>query len=192
MLKQLPPDAHPLLPWAVLMHDVAKPLTASRDPQTGSIHFYEHEKIGADLAEKILERLRFPRQDIETVATVVRHHMQFKDARQMRKATLRRMLLRDTFPLELELHRLDCLGSHRRLDVYDFLVAQQAELARQPEMRPPLLSGNDLIALGVKPGPALGALLTEIRDKQLAEELLTPAEARDWAKRRVAEIQPRP
>ena len=37
--------------------------------------------------------------------------MQFKDVKQMRKATLRRLLLRETFPLELELHRLDCLGS---------------------------------------------------------------------------------
>ena len=42
----------------------------------------------------------------------------------MRKATLRRMLMRPTFPLELQLHRVDCLGSHGRLDVYDFLVEQ--------------------------------------------------------------------
>lgn len=42
----------------------------------------------------------------------------------MRKATLRRMLLRPTFPIELALHRLDCLGSHSRLDIFDSLVAQ--------------------------------------------------------------------
>lgn len=184
MLAKMPPDAPLLLPWAVLLHDVAKPLTASRDPQTGSIHFYEHEKIGAELTEKILERLRFPRKDIETVATVVRYHMQFKDARQMRKATLRRMLLRETFSLELQLHRLDCLGSNGRLDAYNFLVEQQAELARQPEMRPPLLTGNDLIALGLKPGPEIGALLNEIRDKQLAEELRTREEALEWVTQR--------
>jgi hypothetical protein len=47
--------------------------------------------------------------------------MQFKDVKQMRKATLRRLLLRETFPLELELHRLDCLGSHGDLELYDFL-----------------------------------------------------------------------
>jgi poly(A) polymerase len=180
MLKQLPPDAHPLLPWAVLLHDVAKPLTASRDAQTGSIHFYEHEKIGATMAETILERLKFPRKDIETVATAVRFHMQFKDARQMRKATLRRMLLRETFPLELQLHRLDCLGSHGRLDAFEFLGAQANELAHQPEILPPLLTGDDLIALGAKPGKALGALLHELREKQLADELKTPDEARAW------------
>lgn len=182
MLKQLPPDAPPLLPWAVLLHDVAKPRTASRDAQTGSIHFYEHEKLGAQMTEQILERLKFPRKDIETVATVVRFHMQFKDAFQMRKATLRRMLLRATFPLELQLHRLDCLGSHRRLDAYDFLVAQAAELATQPQIRPPLLTGADLIALGVLPGRALGGVLQELREKQLADELRTPDEARDWVR----------
>jgi poly(A) polymerase len=183
MLKQLPADAHPSLPWAVLMHDVAKPLTASRDERTGSIHFYEHEKIGARLTEEILERLRFPRKQIEEIATVVRFHMQFKDALQMRKATLRRMLLRETFPLELQLHRLDCLGSHGRLDAYNFLVAQAAELANQPEIHPPLLTGEDLIALGMKPGKAMGALLNELREKQLSDELKTPAEAIEWVRR---------
>ena len=185
MLKALPPDAHPSLPWAVLLHDVAKPVTASSDPQTGSIHFYEHEKIGAEMAEEILGRLRFPRKQIEEVATVVRYHMQFKDAPQMRKSTLRRMLLRETFPLELELHRLDCAGSHAMFDIYDFLVDQAAELAKQPEIRPPLLTGEDLIALGLKPGPVLGKLLAEIREQQLQDVLKSPDEARRWVKERI-------
>ena len=112
--------------------------------------------------------------------------MQFKDARQMRKSTLRRLLMRETFPLELALHRLDCVGSHGRLDVYDFLGAQAEELAKQPQIRPPLLTGNDLIALGLKPGPTLGALLAEIREQQLQDELKTKAEARQWAKARIS------
>ena len=185
MLRHLPADADASLPWAVLMHDVAKPLTSSHDPKTGSIHFYEHEKVGAQMAGQILERLRFPRKQIEEIATAVRYHMQFKDAPQMRKSTLRRMLLRDSFPLELELHRLDCLGSHGQLDIYDFFVAQAAELAKQPQIRPPLLTGEELLALGMKPGPALGALLNEIREKQLQDELKTPAEALEWAKARI-------
>ena len=189
MLQHLPPDADPSLPWAVLLHDVAKPVTASTDPKTGSRHFYGHEKIGADMAETILGRLRFPRKQIEEIAKAVRYHMQFKDAMQMRKSTLRRLLMRPTFPLELALHRLDCLGSHGRLDVYDFLVAQARELERQPQIRPPLLTGDDLIALGMKPGPALGALLAEIREKQLQDELKTKAEARQWAKHRLAETK---
>jgi poly(A) polymerase len=180
MLEQLPPDAQPSLPWAVLLHDVAKPLTASRDPQTGSIHFYEHERIGATMTEQILDRLRFPRKQIEEIADAVRHHMQFKDAPKMRKATLRRMFLRDTFPLELQLHRLDCLGSHRRLDVYDFLVRQAEAFTNQPAIRPPLLTGEDLIALGLKPGPEIGRLLAEIRERQLSDELASADAAREW------------
>jgi hypothetical protein len=95
------------------------------------------------------------------------------------------MLLRETFPLELQLHRLDCLGSHGMLDVYEFLVAEAAELAKQPEIRPPLLSGTDLVALGLQPGPAMGRLLAEIREKQLQDELKTPAEARQWVQSQV-------
>jgi poly(A) polymerase len=185
MLQHLPPTADPLLPWAVLLHDVAKPVTASTDPKTGSRHFYGHERLGAAMAEEILERLRFPNKPIGAVVKAVRCHMQFKDALQMRKSTLRRLLMRPTFPLELELHRLDCLGSHGRLDVHDFLVAQARELEKQPEIRPPLLTGDDLIALGMRPGPALGELLTEIRERQLQDELKTKAEARKWAKTRI-------
>jgi poly(A) polymerase len=186
MFRHLPADAPPPLPWAVLLHDVAKPATATRDPATGEIHFYGHEKVGADMARAILRRLRFPRRQMEEVVTCVRLHMQFKDVTQMRKATLRRLLLRPTFPLELELHRLDCLGSHGRLDHYEFLKEQAAALARQPALRPPLLTGRDLIELGMKPGPAMGALLAELREKQLQDELTSRRAARAWVRRRLA------
>jgi poly(A) polymerase len=186
MLRQLPAGSDPLLPWAVLMHDIAKPITASRDPETGAIHFYDHERIGADMARRIMGRLRFPKKQLEDVATAVRHHMQFKDARQMRKSTLRRMMMRPTFPLELALHRLDCLGSNGNLEAHDFLVEQAEELAKQPEIIPPLVTGDDLIRLGLKPGPPLGQLLAEIREKQLADELKSKDEAETWARQRLA------
>jgi poly(A) polymerase len=116
--------------------------------------------------------------------------MQFKDVKQMRKATLRRLLLRETFPLELELHRLDCLGSHGQFDLYEFLLAQAEELKKKPAIRPPLLTGDDLIKLGMKPGPAMGVLLNEIREKQLQDELKTPRQAKAWAKMQIQKIEP--
>ena len=191
MLEHLPTPAaggtvHESLPWTAILHDIAKPRTASRG-EDGLIHFYTHEKVGADMAEEILVRLRFPRKQTDEIAEAVRHHMQFKDAPKMRKSTLRRMLMRPTFPLELELHRLDCLGSHRRLDIYDFLVEQRAHLDDQPHLIPPLLTGEDLKALGVKPGPDMGALLHELRELQLADELKTAEEARAWLKVRLGE-----
>jgi putative nucleotidyltransferase with HDIG domain len=186
MLKNLAAGANESLPWAVLLHDIAKPVTAEKDLATGKIHFYGHEKIGAEMAEKILQRLKFPNKQIEEIVACVLHHMQFKDVKQMRKATLRRLLMRETFSLELELHKLDCLGSHGDLEFYNFLVEQAAELEKQPAIRPPLLTGKDLIALGMKPGKELGALLAEIREKQLADELKTPRQAKAWVKRVLA------
>ena len=190
MLKNLPANAPETLPWAVLLHDIAKPVTAEREPTTGKIHFYGHEKVGADMAEDVLRRLKFSNQQIEEIVTCVRNHMQFKDVKQMRKATLRRLLLRETFPLELELHRLDCLGSSGDLEHYHFLLEQAEELKHLPAIRPPLLTGNDLMELGMTAGPAVGAMLHEVRERQLQDELKTTAEARAWVKANLAKSQP--
>jgi poly(A) polymerase len=186
MLENLPVGASELLPWTVLLHDIAKPVTAERDAATGKIHFYGHEKVGAEMAETILRRLKFSNQQIEEIVEAVRHHMQFKDVKQMRKATLRRLLLRETFPLELELHRLDCLGSSGDLEHYHFLVAEAEALKQLPSVRPPLLTGNDLMELGMKPGAAIGAMLHEVRERQLQDELKSPEAARAWVKANLA------
>jgi poly(A) polymerase len=189
MLEHLPnPLPSESLPWTAILHDIAKPQTASRGDD-GLIHFYGHEKVGALLAEQILERLKFPRRQIDEISAAVRHHMQFKDAPKMRKATLRRMLMRDTFPLELELHRLDCLGSHRRLDIHEFLREQRDHLNDQPHLHPPLLNGHDLLALGARPGPEIGLLLHELRDQQLAEEITTADAARVWVRERLESLR---
>lgn len=186
MLSQLPEDASPELPWAVLLHDVAKPVTASKDAESGSIHFYGHEKVGAEMSEILLQRLKFPRKQTDEIVAAVLYHMQFKDVKEMRKSTVRRMIMRETFPLELALHRLDCLGSHRMLDHYDFMVEQTKEFEEMPEILPPLLNGDDLKAMGMHPGPRMGELLTELRDKQLQEELKSSDEARAWVKEKLA------
>jgi poly(A) polymerase len=186
MLDKLPADAGESLPWAVLLHDIAKPITAQREPGTSRIHFYGHEKMGAAMAEEILRRLKFSNQQIGGITAAVLHHMQFKDVKLMRKATLRRMLLRATFPLELELHRLDSLGSHGDLEHYDFCVAANEELKRQPEIHPPLLTGDDLLALGLPRGKRIGELLHQVREKQLGEELKTRREALAWVKKQLS------
>ena len=181
MLSKLPAEASVELPWTALLHDIAKPVTQS-ECEEGRIHFYGHEKIGADMAQQILQRLRFPNVEIEAIVQTVRYHMQFKDAPKMRKATLRRMLMRPTFELELEQHRLDCLGSHGLMDIYDFIREEQTVLQEKPLLLEPLISGRDLIELGIEPGPALGQLLDAVRDQQLAETFSTREEALAWAK----------
>jgi hypothetical protein len=103
--------------------------------------------------------------------------MVFKDVRQMRPAKLRRFMARPNFGIELELHRVDCAGSHRDLENYRFLVNKAAEFAREPLIPPPLIRGNDLLALGLKPGPRIGELLEAIQTAQLEGEITTRAEA---------------
>ena len=185
-LEKLPSDASSILPWTLLLHDIGKPVTSSTGVD-GRIHFYGHEKVGAEMTKAILERLRFPKKQIDEIVFTVRHHMQFKDAPKMRKATLRRMLLRPTFELELEQHRLDCLASHGKLDILDFLRKEQVALNEQPELIPPIICGKDLIELGIKPGPAMGDLLETIRDKQLAEEFTSREQVLAWVKEKTAQ-----
>ena len=136
-------------PWTILLHDIAKPATASLG-EDGRIHNYGHDKLGAEMAKVILERLKFPRKQIDEIIFTVREHMHLAAAPKMRKAKLRRILLRSTFELELEQHRIDCLGSHTKLDIYDFLRAEQAALERTPTLIKPLVTGRDLIELGVE------------------------------------------
>lgn len=186
MLSLLPPSAPAELVWGVLLHDVAKPVTARQDPQSGAWQFPAHEKVGEQMTREILRRLRFPNAEIEAVATLVRHHMQFKDVPLMRQATRRRMVLRPTFPLELELHRLDCLSSHGLLTPYQIMLREAEAVRQQPALRPPLVHGHDLLALGLKPGPRLGALLAEIRERQLEGELTDREAALAYARRKLA------
>ena len=131
---------------------------------------------------EIMNRLRFPKAESATVRTCVLHHMQLKDAQQMRPATLRKLFLRPTFPVELELHRLDSIASTGKLDNFEFLEAGFAEFKDQLELHKPLIDGDDLIALGQAPGSELGKLLNDIRNRQLAGELTTREQALDWAR----------
>ena len=180
MLSHLPADAGTTLIWSVLMHDIAKPATLRRDG--GRIRFLGHEKVGATMVLEITNRLRFPKAESAAVKTCVRHHMQLKDAQQMRPATLRKLFLRPTFPVELALHRLDSLASSGKLDNFEFLEAKLGEFQDQPELQKPLVDGGDLIALGQLPGAELGRLLSDIRDRQLAGELTTREKALAWAR----------
>ena len=186
MLDSMGDDAPVELPWTILLHDIAKLATAAIG-KDGLIHNYGHDKLGAKMAEDILRRLKFPRKQIDAIVFTVLKHMNLAAAPKMRKAKLRRMLLRPTFELELEQHRIDCLGSHRKSDIYDFLRVEQAALADQPALIEPLVRGSDLIELGIEPGPPMGKLLDEIRDRQLAEEFSTREQALAWAKENAAQ-----
>jgi len=182
MLQLLPGEVSVPLVFAVLFHDVAKPVTAMVDT-TGRIRFNDHDRIGAQMTEAIMRRLRFSGAEIEATVEMVRQHMVFKDAPNMRVAKLKRFMARPTFDDELELHRVDCESSHRMLDNYEFLLRKRDEFANEPIIPPPLVRGDDLIALGLKPGPKFGEILEAVETRQLEGTLRTTEEALEWVKR---------
>jgi len=182
MLSLLPESVAVPLVFSVLLHDVAKPLTSTVD-ETGRIRFSGHDKLGAEMTERIMERLRFSRAEIDATAEMVRQHMVFKDVPKMRLAKLKRFMARPTFQEELELHRVDCEGSHRMLDNYEFLLGKQMEFANEPIIPPPLVRGEDLIALGLRPGPKFGEILEAVETQQLEGALRDRDEALAWVRK---------
>ena len=182
MLEMLPAEVSLPLVLSVLFHDVAKPVTATVD-ETGRIRFNEHDRIGAEMTEAIMERLRFSRAEIDATVEMVRQHMVFKDVPKMRVAKLKRFMARPTFEEELELHRVDCASSHGMMDNYEFLLRKREEFANEPIIPPPLVRGGDLIELGLKPGPKFGEILEAVETRQLEGTLKDREEALDWVKR---------
>ena len=182
MLKLLPASVSLPLVLSALFHDIGKPPTSEVD-ETGRIRFNGHDRIGAEMTEEIMKRLRFSRAEIDATVEAVRQHMVFKDVPRMRIAKLKRFMARPTFADELELHRVDCASSHRMMENYDFLLRKRDEFANEPIIPPPLVTGNDLIALGMKPGPKFGEILEAVETLQLEGTLRSREEAIDWLKR---------
>jgi poly(A) polymerase len=108
--------------------------------------------------------------------------MNFINVTNMRLSTLKRFLSRPTLEDELEMHRVDCLASHGDISNYTFIRQKQAELSVE-EIRPAaLISGKDLIELGLAPGPLFGTILREGYDLQLEGKLRSKEEALAWVK----------
>ena len=184
MLSLLPNDVSVPLVFSVLFHDLGKARTATVD-ETGRIRFSGHDKLGAAMTDELMHRLRFSRAEIEATVEAVEQHMIFKDVPRMRVARLKRFMARPNFDDELELHRVDCLGSHGMLDNYEFLVRKQEEFANEPIIPPPLVRGDDLIALGLKPGPQFGEILEAVETRQLEGALRDREEALEFIREEV-------
>lgn len=181
MLDLLPKEASLPLVFSVLFHDIGKPPTSSVD-ENGRIRFNGHDRIGAEMTEAVMQRLRFSRAEIDATVEAVRQHMVFKDVPNMRVAKLKRFMARPTFADELELHRVDCESSHGMMDNYDFLRQKREEFANEPIIPPPLVRGDDLLALGLKPGPKIGEILEAVETRQLEGALRDREEALEWVK----------
>lgn len=183
MLGLLPAQVSLSLVWSVLLHDIAKPATFTRDPD-GRIRFNGHDKLGAEMSEEILRRLKYPNDVIEPTVEAVANHMVFKDVQKMRISRLKRFMARPGFEDEMELHRVDCQSSNGFSDNYDFIRQKQEEFGHDPLplIPKPLINGHGLMAMGIPKGPQVGELLTAVQNLQLEGVLTTSEEAFAWVK----------
>lgn len=162
------------LALGVLLHDVGKPATFR---VADRIRFDGHVEVGVEIAHALLTRLKYPHDVIAQAGALIKNHMRFMDAPRMKASTLKRFLRMPDFHEHLELHRLDCLSSNGRLDNFNFVQARLEALAPEQLKPAPLLTGNDLIAAGYRPGPAFGKVLREVEDAQLEGRVATTSEA---------------
>jgi poly(A) polymerase len=178
MLEQLPAGCSPTLAWGVLLHDVGKPPTFTPPSgPNGRIRFDQHVEVGTRMAEDICGRLRFSNDDTEQIAALVANHLRFKDVAQMKLSTLKKFVRLNRFEEHLELHRLDCSSSHRNMAAYDFVRKFIAETPPEQVHPPRLLTGEDLIELGYRPGPRFKEILAAIEDAQLNGAINTREDA---------------
>jgi poly(A) polymerase len=162
------------LALGVLLHDVGKPPTFTVRER---IRFDNHVEVGAKMAEEICARLRISARETTRVVELVHHHLRFKDFPNMKRSTQLRFIRMEGFDEHLELHRLDCLSSHRDLTNYQ-MARRMLEETPKEEIKPaPLLTGTDLIAAGYKPGPIFKTILRAVEDAQLEGRVHTLQDA---------------
>jgi poly(A) polymerase len=167
-----------VLRLAALLHDIGKPGTRSRLPD-GRVAFHHHEVVGAKMARRLLQRLRFPKDVTADVSRLVGLHLRFHGygAGEWTDSAVRRYVT-DAGPLLSRLHaltRADCTTrnqakAQRLARAYDSLEERIAQLAEREELAAirPDLDGNEIMAiLRIPPGPLVGRAYAYLRELRL-------------------------
>lgn len=198
-------DRIPLLKCTALFHDIGKPATKGLKPGTGRISFTNHDQAGAELMSLIGERMKLPNQAQDFLVRLVKEHLQplFLSAEGVTAAARMRWFRKmgDDIVPALILSMADVMssqgpesGEEYRRNFLQWCVQMSrdyyASLKKILE-QPRLVSGHDLIGLGMKPGPQIGILLEQVTEAQdngvvtnreealeLAAELLMQLKAR--------------
>ena len=182
------------LAWAILFHDMAKPDVATvtiEDDGSERIRFNGHDTVGATKADEVMKRLKFSNADREAIKTAVANHMKYYRVKEMRKNTLRKLVGSPTFDLEMELHRIDCASIGRATENWQFLKEFEASFAAEPVLPEPLVSGRDVMAIGVPPGREVGVWKMAAYDRQLEDKSETQAQLLAWIQsERAAQVNP--
>lgn len=170
VLSKVPPELP--LRLAALFHDIAKPLCISRDEK--GLHFYQHEKIGSELASQILNRLKFPVKTRKLVNSLIRDHLKLKnagkEAEKLSSKNLRKLILNwgDDLRLLLKLIHADNLSHapeyvlERQIPALRKRVEQLKKGLTKAEMP---VKGKDVIEFfNLKPGKKIKKYLDESQE----------------------------
>lgn len=184
-----------LLRLAALFHDVGKPKTRAFGPG-GTVSFHHHEVVGARMTRERMEALRYPSEEVDTVARLVELHLRFHTYQLGWTDKAVRRYVRDAGGLLdrlNELTRCDCTTRNvakaralgRRMDELEARIAELREREELDAMRPDL-DGNQVMALlGIPPGPLVGRALEFLLELRIDEGPLGEEEAtgrlREWA-----------
>lgn len=168
-----------------LFHDIGKLVTREVTP-TG-VHFIGHEMEGPAVAEKIMTDLKYPKTDIDAVKLGIQHHMKLKhggdDAVKLSDKSLRKFKIAAGQYLE---HVLDVIHADNVAHASASAMPNQVAAVRKrletldiKEVDKPTLpiTGNDLIAIGIKPGPVIGKILSAVTDAWYENPSITKDQA---------------
>ena len=172
---------NPSFPLAMgtLMHDVGKPGTAGRKEDRYT--FYHHEQVGARMANDLALRLKLSNTERDRIVWLVEKHQYLADARKMRPSKLKTILNHPGIHELLNLHRADALASGKSVDHVEYCEHLLRSWAPEDLNPPPLITGHDLLQLGVDPGPLYKKILDRVREAQLDGTMLARQEAMDLA-----------
>jgi putative nucleotidyltransferase with HDIG domain len=176
-----------------LFHDIGKTLTKTISPE-GTVHFYGHEDVGADMVKKIMQRLKYPNELIDAVVMGVKQHMKLKhggpDASNVSDKTLRKFMVTVGDNLEdiLDLIHADNIAhsEHSSMPEQISIVRDRLnKLNQQIDSKKPKfpINGKDLINIGFKPGKDIGVALAAVEDAYYENPNLTYDEAIEIAKK---------
>ena len=175
------------LAMGILLHDIGKTITFE---ELDRIRFNLHEKVGADMTAKICDRLKTSNAEKDRIVWLVLKHLYFKDAQKMRLSKLKRLLAEEGYPELAELCRIDALASSGDLSDYHYCQEMFSKLSHEEVKPKPLITGHDLIAMGLKPSPLFKDILTKIEDEQLEGNVKTKEAAIEMVKSLIYQMNP--
>ena len=176
--------ADKVLRLTMLFHDVAKPV-CRRSDENGIDHFHGHPEVGAEMARKILRRLKFDNDTIRKVTALIRAH---DDRPPLKGRAIRRAIFRngvDQYPELFEVKRADILAQSSFLqqekllyvDRYEHMYHQIIEKQQCLSLKDLAVNGSDLIARGIQPGKEIGVILHAMLEQVLEDPKLNEKEA---------------